>query len=418
MNTTQKHAKTDQTSARTSTSVATRSAPNRLHFTEKRIAALAPPERGTRAYFYDDEVRGLTVAVSRGGKKTFLLYRFIGGRPERITIAPCGDLSVQKARARATEMNAAIVQGKNPAAARRALRDESTLADLFDMFLERYAKLEKRTWKEDVRMFNLHLHGLRFRKISTIRRTDVLALHAHIGSTSGKYIANRVIELLSSMFNKAIRDWEWEGTNPATLIKAFKERSRQRFVDASELPALFRALAEELNTTIRDYILVSLLCGGRRRNVQAMRWDEISFARGVWTIPPHKSKNDEELSIVLTHEVMTILESRKASSRSEWVFPGRGKSEHLEEPKACWKRILKRAGLTDLRLHDLRRTLGSWEAATGASLPIIGKSLGHGSLEATEVYARLNLDPVRESVNRATRAMLLAGGQPLTLEAK
>jgi integrase len=71
---------------------------------------------------------------------------------------------------------------------------------------------------------------------------------------------------------------------------------------------------------------------------------------------------------------------------------------------------LKRAGLTDLRIHDLRRTLGSWQAALGASLPIIGKSLGHQSLEATQIYSRLELGPVRQSVERAGQAMLLAGG--------
>jgi integrase len=98
------------------------------------------------------------------------------------------------------------------------------------------------------------------------------------------------------------------------------------------------------------------------------------------------------------------------------VFPGRGKTGHLVEPKTAWARILKRAGLQNLRLHDLRRTLGSWQAATGASLPIIGKSLGHKSLAATQVYARLNLDPVRAAVNTATDAMLLAGGVTGLLE--
>jgi integrase len=78
------------------------------------------------------------------------------------------------------------------------------------------------------------------------------------------------------------------------------------------------------------------------------------------------------------------------------------------EPKTAWKRILTRAGIQDLRIHDLRRTLGSWQAATGASLPIIGKSLGHKSLGATQIYARLNLDPVRESLNKATDALLQA----------
>jgi integrase len=92
------------------------------------------------------------------------------------------------------------------------------------------------------------------------------------------------------------------------------------------------------------------------------------------------------------------------------VFPGRGKTGHLVEPKTCWKRVLNRAGISDLRLHDLRRTLGSWQAIQGAGLPIVGKSLGQSSIHATAVYAHLVTDPVRASVNKATTALLEAGG--------
>lgn len=95
---------------------------------------------------------------------------------------------------------------------------------------------------------------------------------------------------------------------------------------------------------------------------------------------------------------------------SPWVFPSRGSTGHLVDLKVAWKKLLKRAGLegSDLRQHDLRRTLGSWQAAAGSSLPIIGKSLGHKSLDATEVYSQLDLAPVRESMMRARRAMLSA----------
>jgi integrase len=180
-------------------------------------------------------------------------------------------------------------------------------------------------------------------------------------------------------------------------------------MDGDELRAFFQSLSQESNETIRDYILVSLLTGARRGNVQEMRWPEINWEREVWTIPAEKAKGDEIISVPLSPNALQILEKRKSASDGEWVFPGPGKTGHLVEPKTAWQRILKRAGLSDLRLHDLRRTLGSWQAATGASLPIIGKSLGHKSLAATQIYTRLNLDPVRASVNKATDAMLLAG---------
>lgn len=306
-------------------------------------------------------------------------------------------------------MNGAIALGANPAAKRRTVRDEMTLGELFETFLDLHAKKHKKSWGDDVGVFNLHLGGWRLRKISGIRKLDVVTLHAHIGRTRGQYAANRVIELLCTMFNKA-RDWGWQGENPAASVKAFRERKRERFLQGEELPAFFESLAREQNETVRDYVLVSLLTGARRANVQEMRWQEISWDRATWTIPAEQAKSGETMDVALSPVVLRILENRKATSTGEWVFPGRGRTGHLVEPKSAWKRILKRAGLQDLRLHDLRRTLGSWQAATGASLPIIGKTLGHKSLSATQIYARLNLDPVRAAVNIATDAMLLAAG--------
>jgi len=410
----------------------------KFNFTKKAIDALPAPRNGQRAYFYDRSIRGLAVAVSPLGKKTYILYRKIAGRPERITIGPCGDLSVEQARKRAEEMNGAIAMGANPAAKRRTVRDEMTLGELFQTFLDSYAKEHKKSWKDDEGVFNLHLNGWRLRKISSIRKVDVIALHSHIGRTRGQYSANRVVELLCAMFNRARNDWNWQGENPAAGVKAFKERKRERFLQGEELAAFFQSLAKELNETVRDYVLVSLLTGARRANVQEMRWQEINWTSATWTIPAEQAKGAETMSVALSPIVLRILESRKATSTREWVFPGNGRTGHLVEPKTAWKRILKRAskievdewlkanrgktaadfakhnpsaGFKDLRLHDLRRTLGSWQAATGASLPIIGKTLGHKSLSATQIYARLNLDPVRLAVNTATDAMLLAGGQ-------
>jgi integrase len=109
-------------------------------------------------------------------------------------------------------------------------------------------------------------------------------------------------------------------------------------------------------------------------------------------------------------QAIEILNDRRAKTNSEWVFPSDGSaSGHLADPKKAWQRILARAEIKDLRIHDLRRSLGSWQASTGASGYVIGKSLGHKSQQATQIYARLNLDPVRESVERATQAMMAAG---------
>ena len=407
---TQSLPKVTQIAVQSSTPVARRSPRRKFNFTKKQLDKVPVPTNGQRAYVYDAMTRGLALAVSPSGKKVFVLYRKVARRPERITIGPYPDLSIEQARNEAARLNGEIAGGANPAAERRAIRDEMSLGELFATWLERHAKQHRKTWKWNQDLFDRHLSAWKLRKISEIRKIDVVTLHARVGAKSGIYVANRLVEMLRAVFNKAIDDWDWKGPNPALKVKSFPEHSRERFLQPQEIPNFFRALAEEPNETIRDYVLLSLFTGARRANVQAMKWDEIDFHEATWRIP--ETKSGEPLTLALPPAAISILETRKTTTESEWVFPGNGVTGHLMEPKTTWKRILARAGIKDLRIHDLRRTLGSWQAAAGSSLSIIGKSLGHKSLGATQIYARLNLDPVRASVIKATEAMLVAAKVP------
>lgn len=184
-----------------------------------------------------------------------------------------------------------------------------------------------------------------------------------------------------------------------------KTRSRERFLSADELARWFQAVANLQRETTRDFLLMALFTGARRSNVCAMRWQEIDFDRRVWTIPGIHFKNGEPMPVVLVDQAMTILERRKDDSQSQWVFPGGGRTGHLIDPKDAWQKVAKEANLADVRLHDLRRTFGSWMAAGGSSLQIVGKALGHKSQTSTQIYSRLSLDPVREAVSAAVNAI-------------
>ncbi len=160
---------------------------------------------------------------------------------------------------------------------------------------------------------------------------------------------------------------------------------------------------------MRDYVKLSLFTGARRSNVQSMKWSDINLDRAEWRI--EKTKNGKPQTVTLSVEAIEILRRRQVNAElSLFVFPGRGESGHLMEPKAGWDRILARAGIQNLRLHDLRRTFGSYQAITGSSLPVIGKSLIHLSPSTTAIYAHLDLDPVRQSVQRASSAIVAAAG--------
>ena len=393
----------------------------KINFTQAAIGRLAAPAKG-RIYYADTKTPGLCLAVWQSGTKSFELYKRMGGRPMRLKIGRFPQVTVEQARKEVARLAGEIARGNNPAGDRRQARGETTLEQMFSMYLEGHAKPHKRTWQGDQDQYNRYLAGWRARKLSQVRRADVAGLHAKIGRDHGPYAANRLLALLSAMFNHAA-GLGYDGGNPAKGVKKFKEQSRDRFLHGDEIHAFFHALADEVEPW-PDLFTLALLTGARKANVLAMKWGDLELTRGLWRIPEAESKNKEPMLCILHPAAVEILQRRAdanaaADKPSEYVFPSWGEAGHISETKTAWKRIIDRAQIKDVRLHDLRRTLGSWQAAQGARLSIIGRSLGHKNVASTAVYARLDLDPVRASVNAAGDMILAAAsGEPAKPEQK
>ena len=352
--------------------------------------------------------------VQPSGHRAFFWFRKICGRPTWKTIGTFPDLSIEQARAKSAELNAAIAgwkasdySGDDPILRKRDLTLGAVLEDYIEKRLKAHAKNPIQAIRAVRWQFDGYMASWRDRKLGTIRRQDVRVLHAELGEASGKVTANRLVQLVRTLFNWALKSELWRGENPARGITPFPESSRTRFLQPDELPKLFKALSQERNLDLRDFVLLALFTGARRANVLGMRFDQLDLKRGLWTIPEPKSR--VPYTIPLTEEAVEILIVRRRMLQGEWVFPSDSQTGHITEVKRSWKQLLIRAQISGLRIHDLRRTLGSWQAGIGVSLPIIGKTLGHQSSDATEVYARLRLDPVRKAIDAATRAMLTAG---------
>lgn len=385
---------------------------NRFPFSKRRIEELPLPSTD-RVYYLDARTPGLTVCVTHRGTTTFYHVKKVGGRVRRVRLGRFPEVSVEQARKEAEKLNGRVAAGEDPQAQKVAARGEMVLEDLLTRWLAD-AKLRKKTWKEDQRQYNVFLKKWGRRRLSEIDSGEVVTLHSNIGEKNGQYAANRVLALLRSMFNFAMSPTgsiKWKGSNPTAGIRKFTEKSRDRFITPEEMPAFFLALGEE-DETVRDYFWLALLTGARKTNLLEMKWDQLTV-EGMWRIPDTKSGSP--VVVPLVDQAQKILQARRDRyGHQPWVFPGPGKGGHLIEVRHAWLRICQRAGLQDLRIHDLRRTLGSWQALSGASEIIIGKSLGHAAgSKATAVYARLGLDPVRQSLDVATDAMLahVNGGQ-------
>lgn len=370
----------------------------RLNFTKTSINALQP---GLSRYeVQDTKVPGLYIRVSPTGVKTFYLLRRIEGNLERIKIGRYPAATPDVARAKAEQLNAEITLGRNPAAIKRDAQGGMTLEKLFEDYLAKHvtqngSRLSEQTVRSYRYAFRQYLAPMAKRPASTLTKDKLRAIHSGLSPARANFL--RV--LVSSVFAYGIRHGLVTVANPAKDLPAMRVETRARFVQPDELEAFLAAVER---SPYRDYWLLLLLTGARSGNVMAMRWEELDLAGGIWQTST--SKTGESLRIILVPEAVQILEARRHLSL-EWVFPGKGDS-HMTTPKRHWADLLADAGIENLRVHDLRRTLASYQALNGSSLLVIGKSLGHKNQASTQIYARLLDDPVRQSVEGAVATIL------------
>ncbi len=377
-------------------------------FTEAKVKTLAVPKTG-RVYHKDRTFPGLQVCVTEAGTKTYYFVKRVSGKPKRLWLGAVDQLSVTNARKAAAKQAATIAGGADPQSERKAARHEPTFTQLWESYLELHAKPQKKSWKDDQRRYDKYLTDLHDKRLSTITQAVIAKWHGTIAKDHGRSQANRCKALISTMFNKASGAVGFTGANPCRGVAKFPERSRERFLLPAEMSAFFTALSQE-NGYWQAFFLLCLFTGCRRGNVASMEWTELDLENALWHIPGSKTKNKRPTSIALCVPALAILKTRHGERNgSPYVFPAPRKGP-LNNPQITWERIRSKAKLEDLHIHDLRRTQGSWQAAMGISLAIIGKSLGHTDPKSTQVYARLQLDPVRDAVSRASDSMISASG--------
>lgn len=377
-------------------------------FKKENLANLQP---GTIRYdVKDSKTPGLRLLVYPTGGKIFILFKRINGKQKRLKIGRYPDVSVEQARKKAIELKSIIALGGDPEEKKRSLKNELTFRELYQKYYDGHAVKFTKNPKHNKQMLEFHIFPkVGNSKLRDITKEKIIRLHTDMGENRGKGTANRVIHVVSAVFNYGIKNNVYDGTNPCTGLKKYKINSRDRFLNHEELKLFFTAIEEETQL-FRDFFSLLLYTGARKSNVLSMKWVDIDFNLKRWRIPEHQSKNKDVNIVLLSDVAIEILKRRYQQDKIEklsslFVFPGESKEGCLKEPKRAFERIKKRMQIEDFRMHDLRRTLASYMAISGVSLPIIGKALNHKSQTSTMIYARLSQTPVAEAVNAASKLM-------------
>ena len=420
--------------------------PQRFRFTKDTVAALEP---GPRHYYaWDTKEHGLCVLVAVSGTKTFFYRYKVGGRSKRFKLGRFPGLSVGAAQSRTIVQRGAVESGGDPAEAKRERRAEMTVGELLTLYTDEHLRPACKpkavvAAEQLTRDYLADLVGLR---LSDLTHKEIVAWHVK-ASAKSQSRANRALEVLSAACSHALyRELDperWVSVNPCHGVKANDEVKRPRYLKSAELGRFLHALEAE-PADVRDLFQMMLLTGARRGNVQAMKWDDVDLAGGVWEIEAAESKSGEAMSIPLVADAVAVLrrrkdelaalvqragrhvdatrmtlrqaqhravEHRKAANAETFVFPGLGASGHFIEPKTAWVRVLKRARIKGLRVHDLRRTFGSLLGQQGTSAFLIQAALGHKSLAASVRYAKLNLAAVKAAMEQVAAGFAKAAEQ-------
>jgi len=356
----------------------------------------------TRDVRWDDAPPGFGIRIyppqNGRSKKSFVLSYRIHGRKRLKVIGRYGILTVQQARNKARQYLASIIDNEDPFQTEHI----PTFAEFAPIYIDRHAKPQKKTWERDQNRINKHLKP-RFGtyRLHAITRGDIHKFHTDIGEKT-PVLANRLLAQLSIMFNKAIA-WGYlpeKTPNPTEYVEPFKERSRDRYITPEEMPELAQAINAEENLYVRSVLWLYIFTGMRRNELLRSQWEWIDWHREELRLPDTKS--GEIQYVPLNALALTLLEALPRQHGNPYIFPSpRNDDSHLVNIDKPWRRIRKRAGLPDIRIHDLRRTVGSWLAESGVSLQVIGDVLRHAETRTTEkAYARLSDRPGKRAMQQ------------------
>jgi integrase len=365
------------------------------------VRKLPRPERGNRIY-YDSEVMGFGCRVTAGGARSFVLnYYTTAGRERRYTIGSFPDWSTTAARTEAKRLKLEIrANGHDPVGALEEVRGAPTVANLCDRYIaEHLPKKRASSAVEDLGLINQWvLPELKHHRVAEIGFADIDALHRKVTKAGTPYRANRVLAVLSKMFSLAIR-WRWRMDNPAHGIERNQEHKRVRYLSSDELGKLSAALASYSDQQAANAIRLLLLTGARRGEVLSAQWKDFNLRTGEWTKPGSTTKQKTEHRIPLSGPARQLLAGMPRDG--EFLFPGAGAAGIRVDLKKPWAAICNVAGLSNVRLHDLRHTYASVLASAGLGLHVIGGLLGHSQPATTARYAHLTHDSLKSATETA-----------------
>ena len=370
--------------------------------TKRTVDALKPADKDT--VYWERELTGFGVRVRRSGRKHYVVQTRLNGRLRWFTIGQHGPWTPEDARTAALEILAQARKGVDPRVKSTKLPVAPVMTDLSERFLKEYvlAHCKPNTRAEYGRCVGASIDPvIGAMKVSEVARGDIAKLHHAMRDRP--YQANRTLAVLSKMFSMAeVWGWRADGSNPCRHVKRYREFARERFLtpeEADRLGAVLREAEHDMPAAVTAFRLL-LLTGCRLSEIRTLRWEQVKA--DVIELPDAKTGGRV---VPLGPEARAVLAAIPRAADNPWVIAGRRSGAPLANLHRPWSLIRKRAGLEDVRIHDLRHSFASRALALGESLTMIGRLLGHTKVQTTARYAHLARDSMQSAAARVTESI-------------
>jgi integrase len=348
---------------------------------------------------FDGEIPGFGIRVLPSGKRSYLVQYRVGRKFRRMSLGLHGIITAEKARTKAINILAQVKDGEDPAGARRLARGDLTVDDLGRRVIEEHALLHCKPRTVDGYRYYMkaYIHDrIGHLRVGEISRADIAKFHHDLRFAPVQ--ANRCLQFLSKAFNLAeVWGLRPDGTNPCRHVAKYPEKKRERFLDAAELLRVGEVLREmetegiELRSAILAARLL-ILTGCRLNEIMTLKWEYVDFSEKVLRLPDSKTGAK---AVHLGWPAIVYLKATERNEDNPWVIAGTLEAKRLSDLQPFWQRVRARAGLKDVRIHDLRHTFASTAVAAGQGLPMIGKLLGHTQVQTTARYAHIATDNLK-----------------------
>jgi len=375
-------------------------------FSRSFIQSAACPANQAKLAYFDTGCRGLVLEVRPTGTKV-LSIRYVDsrGKQKQHKIGNADDVSLEQARKETAKLRNQLALGNDPFETKAELKKILTLSAFIHGHYLPFVQGYKRSWKCDEGLLRNHIEPVwGKRHLDQVTKADVIQLMSIHRTTHAPGSCNRLLILLRYVFSLP-KKWDMQGVpnNPTAGISLMKEdNQKERYLSADEAQRLYAQLKESDNLMLQYIVPMLILTGARKREVLDARWEDFDYEHKRWRI--HTTKLGKPRFVPMSDGVIQLLDSVPRHD-CVWTFPNPKTLKPYVSIFYSWNTARKSAGLSDVRIHDLRHSFASFLVNAGRSLYEVQRLLGHTQIKTTQRYAHLSHDTLLDATNSVNLAV-------------